>query len=212
MKKFFLFLLAAIAFTACQKEINDSIDSGSNGGGNNGNGNSSNAITGTWNFLSMNLQTQTTQEYALSGIDEKTITPVTLTTINNAGKLIITDSVFTSSGVTYTESASLKGYTYENGALIDSTEGPFSYTVPATNSSAVYKLIGSDSIYFPHGGLVSVAGSSSIQSTPSGGKYSLNGNKLILTQSIYQDTTTVISGISYHTVEAGTDTIFLQKQ
>src|SRR5258706_4132952 len=139
MKKFFLVVLTAIAFAACQKESNSpqQID-----------------LVGSWNFTSLNAQTQTVAEYDFFGTAEKSISTSEYTTTNNAGTVTFDGSVMNTVGLTYTVSTSVKTYTYENDVLIDSAELPFTYTLPSTNSTAEYELIGSDSIYFPNGSFV----------------------------------------------------------
>jgi len=114
-------------------------------------------------------------------------------------------------GLIYSVASTVKAYTYEDGVLVDSADSPFDFTLPSTNSSGKYKLIGADSIYFPEGSIISLSGSTT-QSEPAGGKLSLNGNKLTITQHIYQDTVENISGVDYHLIETGTAAISLQKQ
>ena len=75
---------------------------------------------------------------------------------------------------------------YQNDVLIDTTQMPFSYRLDSTNSSGKYKLIGSDSIYFPEGFIY--VSDVTTQSEPSGGKISINGNMLTITQSAIKDT------------------------
>lgn len=202
-RKYCLIAVAILFITSCQKEIEPFDDSGSTGTGT--------SISGTWNFVSLNGNTQSTQEYNESGTDYKTITYSNYTTINNTGTITFNDSTFNSANIGYYISSLLNGYDYENGVLVDSTQMPFSITIDSSNSTGKYELIGSDSIYFPQGSFVSVSGSQ-VQAEPSGAKYTLSGNTLTITQMVSKDTTQDILGIPYHTIEAGTFVISLQKQ
>ncbi|HYJ63648.1 MAG TPA: hypothetical protein VEV62_07885 [Parafilimonas sp.] len=202
MKNKYYLIAAIILFTACQKGIEPFNDTGTQTG---------NDIKGTWNFVSLTANTQFISEYTDSGIDYKTIANSNYVSTNNTGKIIFADSAFNSTDIGYYVSSNLAGYEYQNNVLVDSTQLPFSITVDSSNSSGTYKLIGSDSIYFPSGTFISVSDSTS-QSQPSGGKISISGNRLTITQLLNKDTTQLITGIPYHTIETGTFNILLQKQ
>ena len=202
MKNKYYLIAAIILFTACQKGIEPFNDTGTQTG---------NDIKGTWNFVSLTANTQFISEYTDSGIDYKTIANSNYVSTNNTGKIIFADSAFNSTDIGYYVSSNLAGYEYQNNVLVDSTQLPFSITVDSSNSSGTYKLIGSDSIYFPSGTFISVSDSTS-QTQPSGGKISISGNRLTITQLLNKDTTQLITGIPYHTIETGTFNILLQKQ
>ncbi len=202
MKNKYYLIAAIILFTACQKGIEPFDDTGTQTG---------NDIKGTWSFVSLTANTQSTAEYTDSGIDYKTIANSNYVSTNNTGIIVFGDSTFNSTNIGYYVSSNLAGYEYQNNVLVDSTQMPFSITVDSSNSSGTYKLIGSDSIYFPSGTFISVSGSTS-QSAPSGGKISISGNRLTITQLLNKDTTQLITGIPYHTIETGTFNILLQKQ
>ncbi len=202
MKNKYYLIAAIILFTACQKGIEPFDDTGAQTG---------NDIKGTWSFVSLTANTQSTAEYTDSGIDYKTIANSNYVSTNNTGIIVFGDSTFNSTNIGYYVSSNLAGYEYQNNVLVDSTQMPFSITVDSSNSSGTYKLIGSDSIYFPSGTFISVSGSTS-QSAPSGGKISISGNRLTITQLLNKDTTQLITGIPYHTIETGTFNILLQKQ
>lgn len=203
MKKKYCIVAAIILFTACQKGIEPFDDSGTSQTGND--------ITGTWNFISLTGITQTTSEYSDSGIDYKTITNSNYVSTDSTGSITFGDSTFNSANISYNVSSILYGYDYQNNVLVDSTQMPFNITIDSSNSSGTFRLIGSDSIYFPSGSFISVSGSTT-QSQPSGGKININGNNLTITQQLYKDTTQQITGISYRTIETGTFNILLQKQ
>ena len=203
MKKYFL-ITAIILFTACQKGIEPFDDTG-------GSTPSGNDVKGTWNFISLTANTQSIAEYTDSGIDYKTITNSNYVSTDSTGSITFGDSTFNSANISYYVSSELTGYDYQNNILIDSTQMPFNITIDSSNSSGTYKLIGSDSIYFPSGSFISVSGSTT-QSQPSGGKINISGNNLIITQQLYKDTTQQIAGVPYRTIETGTFNILLQKQ
>jgi hypothetical protein len=83
--------------------------------------------------------------------------------------------------------------------------------MPVSNSSGKYKLIGSDSIYFPEGSIMTVSGTSST-SQPSGAKLNISGNTMKIIQTVYADTTEDVDGASYHLIETATATMSFQKQ
>jgi len=203
MKKYFLITALIIFFTACQKGIEPFDDTGSTSTGNN--------IKGTWNFVSLTGNTQTTAEYTDSGIDYKTISKSNYVSTNNTGTITFGDSTLSSANISYKVSSEVAGFDYQNDILIDSTQIPFNITVDSSNSSGIYKLIGSDSIYFPQGTFISFSGSTT-QAAPAGGKININGNMLTITQLVNKDTTQQIAGIPYRTIETGTFNILLQKQ
>jgi hypothetical protein len=206
MKKVIL-IFSLIIFAACQKGITDAVD---NSGGNNGGDSSSvNALKGSWNFTSISANTQNTSELNFLGEDDKTISFTNYTSENNSGTLVVDDSMFRMNGYTYSIATILKTYSYQNGVLIDSLDVPFNYYVPASNSTAKYKLIGTDSVYFPEGGFLSTDSSTF---KPYGLKFSISGTVLTFTQQLKLDTVVVNSGVSQHETSTGTGTLlFLAK-
>ena len=196
MKRKCFLVAVIILFTACQKGIEpfeitgDSTQTG-------------NDITGTWNFTGLTAHTKSSQEYNDSLVDYKTITYSDYTAANATGSITFGDSDLTETNLGYLVSSNLTGYNYENGVLVDSVQMPFSIAYDSVNATGTYKLIGSDSIYFPEG-FISVSGADPVQAQPSGGKYSISGNVLTLTEMVSQDTMQNISGIPYHTINSGT--------
>jgi len=103
------------------------------------------------------------------------------------------------------------GYYYQNDILLDSVSIPLTVTIPKTNSTGTYKLIGADSIYFPEGSLTTY-GNVTTSSKPSGGHYKLNGNQLILDISSTTDSTFSDSGIMYEVKQSVDASMILTKQ
>jgi hypothetical protein len=197
-------LIAFILLAACQKGVEPFDDNTDSTG--------TTTISGTWNFISLNGNTQSIQEYTDDITDYSTTTTSAYTSTNNTGSITFGDSDFTSINIGYLVSSEYISYNYENGVLIDTVHMPFSITIDSSNSTGSYKLIGSDSIYFPGGNLISFNGSQSVQGEPSGGKFSVSGNTLTLTQMINKDTMIDLLGVPIHTKEEGTFVIKLQKQ
>lgn len=171
--------------------------------------NNNSVIEGTYKFKSAHIQTNST----IAGTDgEKAITISDYITINNAGTIVIDASNINTTGLSYEVNASAKGYFYQDNALTDSFSSPFNYTLPPMNTTGAYKLISSDSIFFPHGSIASIGSSTADLSGPSGGKYSMTGSLLTITQNASTDSTFIISGVSFHKSETAQASILLEKQ
>lgn len=171
-------------------------------------------LGGNWNFVSLHMQTQATIQATIPGPagpeTDKTVTNSNYTTIKNAGVIVFTADSMVATGLTYTIADSLYAYNYINGIFTDSSHSPFTGGFPPINNSSAYKLIGTDSLYFPGGG--SLAGLSGSQATvASGAKFVINGNTMTITGQINQTSSPVIQGITASEVETGAYTITLQK-
>jgi len=204
MRKKYSLIILAVLLAACQKGIEPFDDTGSTG--------TSTDITGTWNFISLTANTQATQEYVEDTSDYSTVTYSNYISTNNTGTITFNDSDFNSSNIGYDVSSTFTGYNYLNGVLTDTVEMPFTITIDSSNSTGKYKIIGSDSINFSGGGLISIGGSQPVETESSGGRFSISGDILTITQMVNKDTTQDILGIPYHTIEAGTFVIKLQKE
>ena len=119
----------------------------------------SNAVTGNWTFVNMNTQTKVT---AVIGGDT-TETFANYITQNNSGSFIFTVDSMDVNALAYSVSATATTYAYYQGIPYDTLTSPFTATLPATSMNAGYKLIGTDSLYFPNGGLLPAGISSSSQ-------------------------------------------------
>jgi hypothetical protein len=169
-----------------------------------------NPIKGTWDFVSLNAETQASTEFNLGGFEQESTAQLNYVTENNGGKMIISDSVITTIGLTYTISSSIKTYSYRNGILIDSNEHPYSIAFSEPQSSCTYKMIGSDSISFPKGGFTNIS-ASTLHTDPLAAKIILEGNTLKFKEYIYKDSTEVKLGITYRTIQTGTAVMTLYK-
>jgi len=170
----------------------------------------SNAIQGTYKLKSISAKTNST----ITGTDgEKEITVSDYTTINNAGTIVIDGSKFLATGLSYEVNSTTTASFYQDNQFIDSFSMPFNVIIPSTNSTAPYKLVGTDSIYFQNGSLTSgIAGNGSSQSGANGGRYTLSGNLLTIKQNASKDSTFQDSGVTFHMVETALATVVMEKQ
>jgi|SRR4051812_16279331 len=169
-----------------------------------------NPIMGTWDFVSIDAETQASTEFNFGGFAQKSIAQLNYVTENNGGKMIISDSVITSIGLTYSISSSIKTYNYRNGILTDSSEHPYNISFSEPQSFCTYKMIGSDSISFPKGGFTNIS-ASTLHTDPLAAKIIFVGNTLKFKEYIYKDSTEVKMGITYHTIQTGTAIMTLYK-
>lgn len=143
----------------------------------------SNVVTGTWNFVNMSTQTQVNA--VVSG--DSTVTYANYITQNNSGSITFTMDSMDVNSLAYSVSSTATTYAYYQGKIYDTLTTPFSATLPATSMNVSYKLIGTDSLYFPNGGLLPAGITSSSQGQ--GGRFVISGDTLRMTVS-GSDTTT----------------------
>jgi hypothetical protein len=167
-------------------------------------------IQGTYKLKSVSAQTNST----VTGTDgEKEVTVADYTSINNAGTVVIGQTNFTATGLSYEVNSTARASFYQDNQFVDSFSMPFNVVIPATNSTAPYKLIGTDSIYFQNGSLTSaITADGSVQAGGNGGRYTLSGNLLTLKQNASKDSSFQDSGVTFHLVETVLATIVLEKQ
>ena len=192
-------LLIVIVLVSCKKENSES--------------QKQNALVGNWKFISMHAITESTNQYTDISTVFKTVTASDYTTTNNGGTLSITAEQMNGEGLTYSISDTATALVYEDGVLTDSTSFPFDFDLAATNSSSSYKLIGSDSIYFPGGGFISSPSLSGTQQNVAGGaKFSISSNLLTMVTIYNKDTTVNNSGITETINNSAIVTSMFQKQ
>lgn len=188
MKKIALFSIFSVSLLtfSCKKEDSTA-------------GNNAGVLKGSWKFLTMKAKTKGTTTYDFGGLNMSAIVTTDYTTTNGVGVFTFGDGTATAQGIGY----SLDTYefiaTYENGQLADTTSMPVSFTMPPTNSSGQYKVIGSDSLYFPAGGIISgdVPGGSDVTTIASGYKFTIAGDTLLtMTSHIIKDSVANMSGIT----------------
>ena len=179
-----------IALFSCKKEDKKIVDK-------------NDTMTGTWDFSSVSTSTYTSKEFKVGGFKQKSETTLNYVTENNTGRLVITDSTITTTGLAYTIYSQIKTYNYKDDVLTDSSQKPYNLSFYEPQSFCSYKAIGSDSISFITGGL-SAFSDSIFRAKASGAKIKLNGDTLMLKQYVHKDSTEVRLGVVYHIVQTGT--------
>lgn len=178
---------------------------------NSGGGNSS-QLPGNYKFLYVIAQVQSISQLSGGGMNEKDVSNTNYTTTQNAGTVVMTKDSISLKGVAYTATTNVKSYTYESGVLTDSISFPFTETVPPLNTSTKYDIIGSDSIYFHGGYLVSLGGASNI-AQPSGGRFSFKGDTLFIISKMQQNQPSQSSGgLTVSSSASAVETVVLLKQ
>lgn len=187
-------LAVMLMFASCKKDDNNT---------------NATAIEGTYKLKYLNATTNST---VIADDGEKTVTTSEYTTMNNQGTLVFDKSNLSYTGLSYSIDTEAQYYFYQGDVLEDSFSAPITFTLPATNGMGTYKLVGSDSIYFPQGSVTS--GTSTTQGLPSGGRYNFNGNVLTIKQHVSTTSTEVDpgSGISLTTTNSGITNTVLEKQ
>lgn len=146
----------------------------------------SNAVSGTWNFVDMSTQTRV--DAVVSG--DTTVTYASYITQNNSGSITFTLDSMDVNGLAYSVSSTATTYAYYQGKIYDTIITPITATLPATSMNVGYELIGTDSLYFPNGGLLPSGITSSSQGQ--GGHFVISGDTLRLTVSGTDTTTSQI--------------------
>jgi hypothetical protein len=80
-------------------------------------------------------------------------------------------------------------YMYVSGVLLDSVAYPFSTAMQVQDTTAAYQKIGTDSLYFQSGGLISIVSGGTLPATPSGCKLKFSGSTMVMTTT-YDGTST----------------------
>ena len=126
----------------------------------------SNGLIGNWNFLY--IKANTTASITVSGISNVTV--ANYTSQSNTGTATFTADSMALKNLAYAINTNATAYQYMGSTLIGSSTVPFNVTVPSTTETVAYKVIGSDSLYFPGGGPVPGSGS--------GGRFTIKGDTL----------------------------------
>jgi hypothetical protein len=191
-----LITVMAVSFVSCKKD--DVNPTGSN------------PMTGNWKFIGLAATTESTVQLSEGSSQFKTLTVSDYATINNAGTIAITSSTLTAAGIEYQINDVANTYTYEDNVLTDSIAFLFKVTVPPSNSTSNYQLIGQDSLYFNGQGFFNT-GSSSLP-PPQGARFTINGNILKITTSVLKDSSITDSGVTQSSHEAALVVITMEKQ
>jgi hypothetical protein len=82
---------------------------------------------------------------------------------------------------TYGVSTTLLAPEYDNGVSLDFLSGPFDVTIPSTNGTSKYQLIGKNAIFFPSGFISFLNGGVPVKTVAVGAKFTVSGNTLMVT-------------------------------
>ncbi len=163
-------------------------------------------IAGNWKLVSIAGNSSVTSAYTFGSDNIKTETFTDFTSSNPKGQYKITSNTFNAEGIGYDYTGSVTVKDYENDVLQSEDTSPTGSTIPPTNGTSQYKLIGSDSIYFENNAL----GNST--PAPGGCKYKLEGTKLSLFINSSSTATASQGGFSVTNKTATVVTVILQKQ
>lgn len=169
----FIILFAIVfCFAACKKD-NNSTTSGTT------------SLSGNWTFTGMHATTSATAIDLGGGFNTKIVTTSDYKTTANGGTVAISDTTMTGTGITYSANIIAFATEYEDDILLDTFSTAIPVTVPATNSSSAFEIIGKDSIHYTGSNIFGSGGSGTPAAT--GAKFSVSGNVLTLTTNVVQD-------------------------
>ena len=172
---------------------------------------SASVLAGTWAFTGMHATTSATSLDSGIGFSSKDITTSDYQTTANGGTVSISGNNMTGTGITYTANIVAFSTEYQDGILIDTFSTSIPFTVPATNSSSTFEVIGKDSIHYTGANIFGSAGSGA--PAASGSKFSISGNILTLTSVVARDTVSAVgTGETLTQHETATVVATLQKQ
>jgi hypothetical protein len=182
--------LIILAATSCKKEKSEAPS----------------PIAGNWKLVSIGGNSSVTSSYTFGSDNIKTETFTTFASSNPKGQYKITSNAFNAEGIGYDYTGSVTVKDYENDVLQSEDTAPINSTIPPTNGTSTYKLIGSDSIYFENNAL----GTST--SAPGGCKYKLEGTQLSLYINSSSTATASQGGFTVTNKTGAVVTVVLQKQ
>jgi len=142
-------------------------------------------IKGTWNVMYLKRHSIVRDISTILGQTLDRTTEISYTTQNTQGTLVISDSLISVVGLTYTVSSTAFIQQTLNGE--DTTyQTPVVFTVHPINSTARYLLLGSDSMFYPKGFPFTNPDTTGLQK-PSWGTFNLAGDSLVLVQFVNTD-------------------------
>ncbi|GAA0549854.1 hypothetical protein [Chitinophaga japonensis] len=174
-----------------------------------------NAIQGTWDFVNMISATVSTTINVSDDYKDTAVIVANYVSKNNGGTVMFDATTVKSSDFTYMVDTVLKAEYFASDGMYDAYEIPFSATIPKSSSTAPYKLVGTDSIYFEQGfiNMVSTDGSGTIApTTASGSRLTWSGDTLVLLTHINASKTETGQGVTTTTIVTGTQVVKLLKQ
>ncbi|MGZ3838449.1 MAG: hypothetical protein ACXVBI_07760 [Flavisolibacter sp.] len=201
-----LFLLTSTFIFSCSKEESKEVSSPSGASG---------TLMGAYKFVSEEAQTLSTVQTTMGGDAIKTVTFSHYITKDNTGIMQFDGKNLTYTNLSYSVDTTALSYTYINNVLQDSLEFPFQVSLPPLNTTAPYKMVGTDSIYISSGswGLSGAApGAPTNNTVPTGYKLRFDGNKLYMDLRLTYSQTATDQGVPYTLVNQVKGTVTLEKQ
>jgi hypothetical protein len=204
-KKLAIVLIAfAAASQSCKKETEEVVDN-----------TAASALFGDWKFLKMSASVVSEASIADAGINYRIVNSTNYSTTNASGVLRFGNDKANTIDLSYNVSGTLEYWLYENGVKDDDAtmSFPFSYNLPKAASESSYKAVGSDSLYFPAGGLLTMpaaagsnGGTTTVPTMASGYKYKIKKGTatdtlVLVMKGVYQQNTSV-EGISTKSTNA----------
>ena len=165
-------VVMAGCFIACKKDNNNASAGAS-------------SLTGSWKFMGMHATTSATAIDNGGGFNTKIVTTSDYTTTANGGTVAISGSTMTGTGITYAANIIAFATEYEDNILLDTFSTSLPFTIPATNTSSEFEVIGKDSIHYTGSNPFGSGGSGTPAAT--GSKFTVSGNILTLTSYVVQD-------------------------
>jgi hypothetical protein len=154
-----------------------------------------NAITGNYDFVG--LTASGTTETTIDNI--RSIATYGYYGLQPKGTTVIDAQKVANKDWTYSVDTIVHGETYVDGQLMGISNQPMVMDVPSSSSTATYKLIGTDSIYFDNGFVSGVgAGGADVPATPAGYKISWSGDTLIMRTRIDMTYNQTVQGETYN--------------
>ena len=202
-----LFSFTVISFSCSKDYVNETIYPG---GGNGGTGNGTNKLTGLWDYLSSDVQTKTIQEYKSGSNTHTSAALLDYVTQDNAGKLIIYDTIITILNLSYTISSRVYVYNYVDGVLKDSSSKPMNTSFSVPKLLCAYSMVGDDSVTFTRGDFIYLP-TPEFKTFPTGARISFKGDTLSFTENLYKDSSYRKDRKSYTVVQTGTAVINVVK-
>ncbi|MGN6491801.1 MAG: hypothetical protein ACTHLE_07375 [Agriterribacter sp.] len=214
---FVLVCVFSVALISCQKELSFEIPvPGTNPGDNDTTTNpANNKLIGTWKFVNFDITAESRTQATILGETMGSIAKYSTVTINNTGTITFDATNSTATGIGYDIDTEVNVKSFGGGVPPEDLTLPFQFSLDPYNASAKYKIIGTDSLYFPEGTFFDMPdanGQPANASQPMGGKFSINGNTLIITSSVAKDTAITQQGLTYDVSQRGTGKIKLERQ
>jgi hypothetical protein len=200
-RSFFLAITICLLLSVACKKSNHS-----------GNNSGTDPLIGSWTFVGETTNANITSSASFGPITVKVVNLIDFRTLDNVGILTFTSDSLDAVGVGYSIDTTYTTYTY-TGLSIDTTVSQLLTTVPPTNTSVSYQLIGQDSIYFPNGSPFTL-NVDSIQPPIQikGAHFMISGSTLTISSTLNQSGNETVNGITAPTTGTVSSVITLTKQ